>query len=69
MVLEERREVGLPALEEAADVEGEGAGQRHEDDEEHGGQRRREIGGELALGDDPGVAHELMHGWLPRRRW
>ena len=32
MVVEEGREVGLAALEEAADVEGEGARQREEDD-------------------------------------
>ena len=36
---EERREVGLPALEEAAEEEGERAGQRQEDDDEDVGQR------------------------------
>jgi hypothetical protein len=39
MVLEEGGEVRLAALEEAADVEGKGAGERDEYDEEDGGQR------------------------------
>jgi hypothetical protein len=68
VILEERVEVGLAALEEAADVEGEGAGQRDEDGQEHRGQRAGEIGHELALGDDPGIAEKFMHGACPFRR-
>ena len=35
MEVEERREVGLAALEEAAEVEGERAGEHQEDHDEH----------------------------------
>src|SRR5690606_28643369 len=62
VVGEEGVEVRLSALEEAADVEGEGAGGGNEDGEEHGGQRGREIGGELTLGDDVGGLEGVAHG-------
>ena len=47
-------------------IEGEGAGQRQEDDEEDDGERRGEVGRELALGDDPAVAQALTHADLSR---
>ena len=47
---EERLQIGLAALEEAAEEEGERPGQRQEDDDEDIGERRREIAGQLAAG-------------------
>src|SRR5271166_2648222 len=54
---EERIEVGLAAIEEAAEVEGQRALQDEEDDDEHRGDRSGEIAAEFALRDDEDVAH------------
>ena len=48
---EEGFQVGLPAGEEVADVEGEDAGAEQEDTDEDIGDRRREITLELTLED------------------
>ena len=61
---EERLQIGLAALEEIADEEGQHAGQHQEDDDEDIGERRREIARELAAEDDQGVAHR--RGLRPR---
>src|SRR5215469_4427100 len=54
---EERIEVGLAAIEEAAEVEGQRALQHKEDDDEYRGDGCGEIAGEFAAGDDEDVAH------------
>jgi hypothetical protein len=55
--IEEGQQVGLAALVEAAEVEGEGAGQHQEDDDEHVGDRRGEVARQLAPQDDADIAH------------
>src|SRR5271166_2262538 len=54
---EERVQVGLAAIEEAAEVEGQCALQDEEYDDEHGGDRGGEIAAKFASGDDEDVAH------------
>jgi hypothetical protein len=55
VIVEERREVRLAAHIEAAEAEGQRAGEHQEDHDEHQGERRREIAGELALEDDEDI--------------
>ena len=54
MKLKNGAEVRLVAVEEVAEVEGQHALQRQEDDDEHDGDRRGEIAAEFAAGDDRG---------------
>src|SRR5580658_1185251 len=54
---EERLEIRLAALVEAAQVEREGVRQYQEDEDEHISQRRREVTRELAAHDDAHVVH------------
>ena len=49
MPAEEDLEVGLAAIEPAADEEGQAAGERQEDHDEDVGERRGEVGRQLAL--------------------
>ena len=55
MPVEERLEVRLPALEKAADHEGEKSGEEKEDDDENVGDRRGEVADDFALGDGQNV--------------
>ncbi len=64
---EEGAEIGLAALEEAADIEAERARQREKDDDEDVGERRGEVGRQFALGYDDDVAHGYLSGI--RARW
>ena len=57
MIAEEHGEIGGAVLVEMADVEREGAHREQEDHDEHIGERRREIGRELALEDRPERVH------------
>src|SRR5690606_28348473 len=57
VILEEGDEVRLSAIEEISDEEGESAGERHEYHGQYVGKARAEVGGKLALGDDPDVTH------------
>src|SRR2546423_1251088 len=54
---EERPEIGLAAIEEIADVEGEDAGQEQEDDDEDQRQGRGEIARQLAPEHVQRLAH------------
>src|SRR5437879_10612205 len=55
--IEERREVGLAALVEAAQIEREGVRQHQKDENEHVRERRCKVTRELAAHDDAHVAH------------
>ncbi len=67
MEVEEWREIGLAALVEATEVEGERAGEHQEDHDEDERERGCEIAGELAAEQDRDVTHRPR---LPRaRRW
>src|SRR5215469_10982557 len=54
---EEGLKIGLTALEEVPDEERQYPRHDEKDDDEHIGQRRREIGGQLAAEDGENVAH------------
>ena len=56
--IEERVQIGLAAIEEIAEVEGQRALQNEKDDDEHGGDRRGEVSPKFAAGDDPDIAHD-----------
>ena len=57
---EEGLQIGLAALEEIADEEGQHPRHHEKDDDEHIGERRREIAGQLAAEDGQDVAHRCQ---------
>src|ERR1041385_408781 len=57
MEQEEGLQIGLAAVEEIAEIEGERPGHGEEDDQEHIGHRRGEIAGQLTLEDVGDIAH------------
>src|SRR5262249_2466398 len=59
MELEEGVEIGDTPVEEMAIFERQRAGREQEDDNEDVSERRREIGGELALEDEPELSHAV----------
>src|SRR3954451_19175166 len=59
MEREEGLQVGLAAFEEIAHEKGQDPGEHEKDDDEHVGERRREIAGELAAEDGEGIAHAI----------
>src|SRR6185369_453044 len=67
MEAEEGLQIGLAAVEEIAEIEGEGAGQRQEDDEEDIGDGCREIAAELAAHDEQDVAHQAFPAVMERK--
>src|SRR6266566_313126 len=58
MKVEKGLQVGLPALEEIAEEEGQHPCQNEKDDDEHIGERGGKIAGELAAKDGQDVAHQ-----------
>ena len=63
--VEERLEVGLAALQPGAEIEGQAAGQRQEDDDEDVGERRGEVGRQLAPPDRQDRVHPASPGLRP----
>ena len=63
--VEERRQVRLAALVEAAQVEREQAGQHQEDDDEHVGEGRREVAAQFPAGDAADDCHYAAPPALP----
>src|SRR3954447_20984977 len=68
MPAEERREARFASLEKVAGGEGEEAGEQQEDDEEHVGHRRGEVGAELAFHEGNDRLHAFtVSGSVMRR--
>ncbi len=55
-----RLQVGLASLEEIADEKGQYPREHEKNHDEHIGERRREIAGQLAAADDEYVTHEWI---------
>ena len=53
-------QIGLAALEEIADEKGQYPGEHEKDDDEHIGERRREIARQLAAADDRDVLNQRI---------